>query len=366
MHTIMKFRTAALICLAAICPAEWRLVRTAFSDEQVPTSIHGCGIDDDIWLVSCRRIVCLTTCRAGDVDERLEYWRYSECGNWRRSDQAEFLETTTAPLPTCVWVHGDRMESGEAFAIGLQVYRQLICGVRRKTPIRFVIWSWPSAKQIAGRPAHDAQIKASRCDPAGYALASMLTQLDPQTPLSLVGFSFGARVVTSALHVAAGGAIDGFGLQISEESPNPAYHVVLMASALDNDWLEPGKRYGMALDRVSQLLLVNNYCDWVLKRYRRITCSRCGEALGYTGLCMTATLERYREAICQVDACAYIGKEHAWRPYIYTTALMAKIRAYAICRLLPDDDTSSQLAAGNNRAATPTASTATAAAEDAQ
>jgi hypothetical protein len=42
----------------------------------------------------------------------------------------------------------------------------------------------------------------------------------------------------------------------------------------------------------------------------------------------------YRHLVRQFDACIYIGREHAWRAYVYTPALMTMIRQHALFALV--------------------------------
>ena len=74
--------------------------------------------------------------------------------------------------------------------------------------IRFVIFSWPSSK-VSGGLLNDVRVKAARTGPAGCQLAWLIDQMPAETPLSLVGFSFGARIITGGLHVLAGGSLGG-------------------------------------------------------------------------------------------------------------------------------------------------------------
>ena len=75
--------------------------------------------------------------------------------------------------------------------------------------LRFVIWSWPSDK-IKG-PLNDIRTKAWRTDTDGYYLGWFLQRMHPQSDIGLIGFSYGARIVSGALHVLAGGELDGMG-----------------------------------------------------------------------------------------------------------------------------------------------------------
>ena len=85
------------------------------------------------------------------------------------------------------------------------MYRLLTAGVDDATPIRFVIWSWPSA-QVRGQ-LRDVRTKANRTELAGYCLAWVLTHLPETQQVSLLGYSFGARIATGAMHLVGGGEL---------------------------------------------------------------------------------------------------------------------------------------------------------------
>jgi len=195
--------------------------------------------------------------------------------------------------------------------------------------IRFILWSWP-AEHVAVGPYRDARIKAKRTVSAGFRLGGLLSEMDATVPTSFFAFSFGARVVVDALHALGGGLLAGHALPLAEEIPPTTprgYRVALMAAAIDNTALQPGQPRGQALTQVEHLLLLNNPCDWVLKRYPKIPCDRCGPgAIGYTGLVLSPAMESTLDRIHQVNVGSIIGKRHAWRSYIYNTTTMRQIR----------------------------------------
>ena len=111
-------------------------------------------------------------------------------------------------MPTVIFVHGNQITPCDAKCEGLAVYRRLMRHGSDAPPIRFVIFSWPSAK-VSGGLLNDVRVKAMRTGPAGCQLAWLIDQMPAETPLSLVGFSFGARIITGGLHVLAGGSLGG-------------------------------------------------------------------------------------------------------------------------------------------------------------
>ncbi|MCO6458301.1 MAG: hypothetical protein J5I93_23590 [Pirellulaceae bacterium] len=281
-----------------------------------------------MWLVSTRHLGC-----PGPADEppALEVQQYLPGAGWQSSDLPALLDAQSRADRTCVYVHGNRVEWNEALSQGQGLYRRLLMADNDAPPACFVIWSWPSS-QIRGQ-LKDVRVKAARTNSEGYYLGWLLSALDPDRPLSLIGYSFGARVITGALHLHGGGALAGrtlpsaAGGELSELTGLSA-RVALLAPAVHNDWLSPGHRHELAAYDMDSLLLLYNSCDQALKRYGLTEKGAHPDALGYTGLVYRTPLEPDR--ITQVDACCIVGKAHdEWR-YYNAPSLMRRIRAHAL------------------------------------
>lgn len=287
---------------------------------------------DQIWLISCRGLSCPERTEEIAVDQLVKglvFWHYGASEScWNDSDLKTFQAGDRDDMRTVVWVHGNLMPAGEAFWTGLSIYRELIRCASSDQPIRFIIWSWPSAK-TCHRPVPDARLKAVRADTAGIRLVGVLATIPPDRKVSLIGFSFGVRVISAALQLLGGGSVDNHRLAAQATEGHHKYRVTLFASAIDSDWLQPQHKFGRAIEEMASLLIINNYCDWVLKHYGKLYC-RCARrgptALGYTGLAIGDGLSDDRGRIRQFNASGYVGRQHAWRPYIYTPQVMALIR----------------------------------------
>src|SRR5690606_32297914 len=148
-------------------------------------------------------------------------------------------------LPTVVYIHGNRVENGEDKPHGLWFHRSLAARTPSDGPMRFVIWSWPSS-QIRG-VVNDYQVKAARTKQVGWQLAWAVDRLPPETPLALVGYSYGARVVTGTLHLLAGGSLGELSLPERAHWSRPPIRAALIAAAVDAQWIRPGGYHGRAL-----------------------------------------------------------------------------------------------------------------------
>jgi hypothetical protein len=178
-----------------------------------------------------------------------------------------------------------------------------------------VIWSWP-AERIYRRNNIDVNLKAAYSDDEGYYLALWLAELRPGVKVSLIGHSFGPRIITGALHLLASGEVAGRCLPEKTTSTwkagkrNPI-RAVLLAAGIDDAWLAPGGCHHLALSLVDRMLVTRNDCDRVLRWYSR-TCGYGGiEAMGFTGPCGLTDPSKVEV----LDVAGTVGKFHDWRCY---------------------------------------------------
>ncbi len=277
---------------------------------------------DEIILVNVRQVggccdpavlasgVCVESYQATDE---------SGCRQWQASN-IESVVGADSSVSTVIFVHGNRLTNWDAKCEGLAAYRRIVRQADA-SPIRFVIYSWPSA-QISG-PLKDVRVKAARTRPAACQLAWFVDQLPAETRLTMVGFSYGARIVTGSLHILGGGSLGGMGLAGLEHPDRTPANVVLMASALNSDWLCPGHYHGQAMNMVHQMVLVNNCEDRAMKYYH--FSSTCGkpQALGYCG--PTCIAPDAAAKIVQLNVSRYVGSEHDLFCYLGAPGVTSEI-----------------------------------------
>lgn len=287
-----------------------------------PTDDHGklfaCGIrlQDEIELVNVRN-VC-GCCDPARLREAITVENYAVCNEsdsrqWQASDLQTFLNFN-ASVPTVIFIHGNQISPSDAKYQGLDAYRRIILHGESAPPIRFVIFSWPSAK-ISGL-LRDVRVKAARTGPAGYQLAWLIDQMPAETPISLAGFSFGARIITGGLHILAGGSLGG-GMCLSEHvhPHRPPMSVFMMASALHAHWLGGGQYHGLAMTQVSKMCLINNCKDRAMVYYDFIEPGPGGpQALGLRG--PTCISQENARKIFQRDVSCYVGADHELARYM--------------------------------------------------
>ena len=239
---------------------------------QLPTS-------DRLWLISSRRLTS-NVCRANLDNPAFSVYRMNCRGSQIHSSLDDYFHTIGQHRPVVVYVHGNRLDADGAIKRSFNIY-QSIRKRRCSGPIDWVVFSWPSAKQ--GRLIHDFREKAERTDAQGLYLGWLLRKhAESSLRTGLIGYSFGARIVTGALHAMAGGCLDGRRLPGSEII-GANFDAGLIAPALESHWMEHRGYHGKATKNLDHLVLLFNRRDAILKRYWLLDRVRSSVALGYSG-----------------------------------------------------------------------------------
>lgn len=273
-----------------------------------------------LWLINTRR----ASCGEGAADaSQLEYSRLD--GNqWTSLSQAAFLAADDPALPTVFFLHGNRSDEADAVSEGYGLYQAMQCQAPNQA-MRYVIWSWP-ADHVAGGNRLDVQVKAARCDGQSCYLAQVLAPMNPQVRVSLVGYSFGARIITGAMHLLGGGELAG--TRVARPNPTAeraAVRAVLVAAAEDCYWLSPGSCHGLALSQLERLLITVNCADSALRYYPRLYGRGGPEALGFTGPSCGSDGAKTE----LLDVSCSVGRTHAWACYSADLTLQARLPWYA-------------------------------------
>jgi len=281
---------------------------------------------EPLWLISTREAPVNSCCQGTVGPEAFDYHYCNNDGQWTDADLPAFLATNDPAVPTTIFVHGNRTDRQSAAEMGCQIYRRLQCAAEGR-PFRLVIWSWPSERMSCGARA-DARIKACRSDAESFYLANVLDRLPSPSPVALIGYSFGARVVSGALELLAGGTIACQTLD-SKRDHTLRPRVLLIAAAADSDWLAAGHRYGQALSQVESMLISCNQRDPALRRYRFMESLCHGPtALGFTGA--LGLSEQDRSKVALLDVGREVGRHHDWDRYFSSPSILARLSDYAM------------------------------------
>jgi len=281
--------------------------------------------NDEILLLSTRKVG--TDCHGNRMRDHLQCRRYTIDGQgkatWNHTDwQQEFLDPEETRR-TVIYVHGNRIEPGEDRIRGMSIYRSLVSLAKPSEPIRFVIWSWPSTP-IPG-PIKDYQIKAARTQPAGWQLAWFLDQLPNENKVSVIGYSYGARVVSGAMHLLGGGQLRGLKLSDRVHPQRAPIRVAMVAAAFDADWMQPGRFHGMAMTQMERLVLVTNHLDPVMRFYYFSVGRRRVHALGKEGFTQPQTLGPTARRVSIIDVTEHVGRSHSLFDYLLSNSDMGMV-----------------------------------------
>ena len=231
-----------------------------------------------VWLISSRQALCDPPALGGEA--MLGYCFLGPGNQWVPASLDAFLATDSAAVPTVIFIHGNRVDANRAVCDGWLVLNQLTAAAQGR-PFRFVIFSWP-ADRLNGHSRDDVQCKAVRSDAQSYYVAWLINRMHPGVPLDLIGFSFGARVVTGARELLGGGCLAGQVLPDRTPGHTPI-RAMLVAAALDSDWLLPGHRDGLAVGQVERMLVSVDPVDRAMHFYPRLYGRGGPDALGACG-----------------------------------------------------------------------------------
>ncbi len=275
-----------------------------------------CRPGDRVLLINTRPVGCSTSAerlaRKTKAAERID-------GVWQSSTPSALLGSLDPSVPTVVFIHGNQIDAAHARTRGLDVYRQFVrCADDR--PIQFVLFSWCSGKERG--LLNDFRIKAARTRPAGWQLAWTLNQMPPGGPVGLLGYSYGARVASGAVHLLAGGSLSGLTIaetSVAETSPRPL-RAVYLAAAFDACWLAPRQYHGQAMHRLDSLLVTTNRSDLAMRLFKFSTRNYNPSAMGTKG--PQGLDAESASKICTINVGKSVGRSHDLYRYMAAPGLM--------------------------------------------
>ncbi|MCC6507943.1 MAG: hypothetical protein IT423_02470 [Pirellulaceae bacterium] len=278
---------------------------------------------DELWEVSSRCLPDLGKCVTLDpVTFRVTQFHCAQ--GWRTTDESA-LKTSFQLQPamrTIIYAHGNWMTQENTRGRASYVYNR--AARRADEPIRFIIYSWPSQRD--GRPLRDVYEKADRSNIDTYYFGHFLNRIPETSPLGILGFSFGGRVVGGGLHLVSGGQLEGRSTPVWG-TPRQV-HVSFVAPAFDRTWLVSGREYGMAMQNVEKLVNIYNSRDPVLRRVRFLDRVSTPIAAGFSGLADPRATQPLQDdqRIAQYDCGDSVGTSHDEMNYYqhcsaYNTAL---------------------------------------------
>jgi hypothetical protein len=112
------------------------------------------------------------------------------------------------------------------------------------------------------------------------------------------------------------------------EAPSRRIRAILMAAAVDSDWILPGHYEGAALSQLEQVFITVNYSDRVLKRYHWLYRCSNPRALGWAGPSCPACFGPWLAKLEMGDVSRSVGKKHSFFRYIQSAAVVSRLGWY--------------------------------------
>jgi len=307
---LISVRALAVLSLAIGALTSLPLSSHASEDSLTPR-LPSPDAPNEIYLLSTRMVG--TACNDRAMVSRLQCEQFLAApqhpARWISRDWQELISDSNSNRPTVVYIHGNRIERGKDRSQGMQIYRSLTRHGNSNQSIRFIIWSWPSSA-ISG-PIKDYRVKANRTQPAAWQLAWFLDKLPAETRVSVLGYSYGARVVSGAMHVLGGGALGNLKLEQRVHPQRKSFRVALLAAAYDAPWIQPGHFYGRALSQIERLVIATNQMDPVMRFYHLSNGRGRVHALGKAGVSQPQSLGSARHFVRMIDFTRSVGRNHS-------------------------------------------------------
>lgn len=308
-HRLAALATATCLSLVFCAPVVAGCYGVRPTDEVIEVNVRPACCSTDAATLAAKMIV-------------REYVVSDEEGN-RQWVDSDLSRLTTAPgedMVTVFHVHGNKVDPGMARDRALRVYRQLIHRATDDRPMRFVIFSWP-ATEIDGL-LYDFRVKAARTQPVGWQLAWILNQMPPEAPISLIGYSYGARIVGGALHVRAGGDLSGRSLPDAAPDKHRPLRVLFIAAATHSCWFGPHGYHRLAMSQIEHLVMLNNHLDPAMRFYALVPKNCNPQAMGLRG--PTSLARGDRKKIECYDCANCVGRSHDLFKYTATGRTMSR------------------------------------------
>ena len=328
----------AWLSLGFICPAGSqgqqscppRQVAAVPSQQTTPArravAIRGSN-DPNYWIVSARcckqQLECCQNCNFG-------VYRF-DGPTCRQSTLDELYGSLDPGIPVCFMVHGSFVRWDSMLRDSAGTYKWLRNAAPDK-PVQMVFFTWPSDDTSNLIPNAIDTVDARRlgrlAELNALYLAQLITRVPDANPISLIGHSHGARMVSATLHLLGGGTVEG---RCFDRGPYNRHRIraVLAAAAMDHDWFNPGERFDLALGSAEAMINVRNRHDFPLF-FHPTHQLFASSALGRSGVTWLDQCQLGPEAcrIAECDVTALVGFRHYWPYYYREPGIACAIRHY--------------------------------------
>lgn len=291
-------------------------------DVAAPLPVIGTAECPNYWIVSSRNASQSydDDCRGG-----LEYFEHRPDGSLCRTSSCEMASRFIPGAPVCVFVHGSFVAWEDNQNESYRTY-QWIRRACPNLPLNVVFFTWPSDRQTLLLAGCELIHRGRQAEYNAFHLACLLSKIPDHHPVCLFGHSYGALMSMAAVHLGAGGEIEGHVFPGSIGCKR--IRIILAAAALDHHWLNDGRRYGCALCRTEGVLNLRNRHDLALKSYS-IFRPFHRRALGASGVTRNdRKSQTCTPAVRDCDVTALIGCGHLWPNYFEKPQLATMLTSW--------------------------------------
>jgi esterase/lipase superfamily enzyme len=266
------------------------------------------AIASDVWFVDTRREFVID-----QLDNN---------SKWKTSTLDAFVQTHNPNKPLVIVTHGYKMTYREARQFGIEFSKL----TKNFGEHRFLFWSWDSDKEICGIKS-DAVNAGRKADSEAKYLTNFLKQLKPDSKVSLIGFSYGSRLISTSLQELAtkkeqttpnntNAENDSAQTVLKSDAESqvkmPLIRVVFLAAAVDCDQFGQNKKYGNVLSITDKLLINVNLSDPALLLYPLLTGLGSPKAVGRRGINTQGIPKNLSSKIKTINVRSEIGVDHTF------------------------------------------------------
>jgi hypothetical protein len=280
-----------------------------------PTPV--CATDEhtqDVWMITTE--TASWTKATESEFEKILYWRQVKSGtqrHWEKSDAKKFFVTQNPNVPILIFSPGYTSTKSDTVEIGFKILS--LCDSSK--PIRMIFWQWP-AEKIACRLLPDIRSKIPVAEANGNYMSMLIKRLKPESKVSILGFSFGTRLLGDAVENV--GDLKPTGVKIN---------LIYGGAASDKQWLANGNRNGNVPKIANKILVFYNPDDFRLKFYSYLYANENNvEPLGSNGAPMSRIDKKYHDKIEMVNLSQTIGFRHKTIILIGTQQFKERINEY--------------------------------------
>ena len=277
----------------------------------------------DYWIVSSR---CCPQGGCGwSLGCPLDYFHFRD-GQLFLATREEYLASFRPEVRSCFMIHGSFVAWNDVRSQSLTTYHWLRSASHCQ-PMHVVFFTWCSNRQLGPLPIMTIEMLGQIAEFNGLYLAQLLAATPSDQRISLIGHSHGTRTVLAALHSLQGGMVSGRPPLAAIQRQR--VRVVLAAAAVDHDWLNPGRQYGLALSGVECLVNLRNRFDTALAFYPLLK-PLGRRALARSGFTYFDRLALGMQCgkIAEWDVTQLVGTHHMWPHYVRHQVIARSIAPY--------------------------------------